>query len=154
MHSHASPLEPAPAACRYLFCPSPQEYLLIGRHLHHDSLLPARGTTSKHAAHEANAVVAPDPELEGGSGLHPIAQLERATPHVVRVEREDHVCAPAAPANASDATSAAAVTGLLLIADTLLPVTLPRTPGARAQPDARPSAASRPEHPSSRDSIG
>src|SRR6267378_6916558 len=91
MHSHASPLEPAPAACRYLFCPSPQEYLLIGRHLHHDSLLPARGTTSKHAAHEANAVVAPDPELEGGSGLHPIAQLERATPHVVRVEREDHV---------------------------------------------------------------
>src|SRR6202022_693371 len=38
-------------------------------------------------------------------------------------DSEDGVCAPAAPPNASDATSAAAATGLLLIADTPLPVT-------------------------------
>src|ERR1700736_2648896 len=83
LNPDARPLEPA--SWRHLIRPSRQKYLLIGRHLDHNSPLPPRGTTSQHAAHKSNSVVAPHPKLELGSVLRSIAQLQRATPHVVRI---------------------------------------------------------------------
>src|SRR3982074_576231 len=64
----------------------------------------------------------------------------------------DGDCAPAVPASASDATSAAAA-GPLLMTNTL-PLTFPKIHGARARPAALPSAVSQHGHPSSRDSTG
>ena len=89
MHPDAGLLQPGSRDS--LLRASPQEGFLVGRNLHHNLLLPTLGTASEHPTQNANSVVAPDTELECSAWLHPVAQVERTAPHVVRVERKDLV---------------------------------------------------------------